>query len=202
MVKKKSTPKKHISTTNTHILLKKSVFIYSTLVFIIFALIVFVAGSIMIGVQAQENAERKARIMSVYDSLKLGDSYRPVKQNVFGEKQPYEGDAEWAKGRSHSSSVEYSHLDTPDNTRAELIKKIEAAGFKKIGGAYEDSIAPQDHFKNSDDEYVRLSVTNKLIQDEMIYGPGFTDLGNPARMDRSTAPSYITLKVNLDDNNE
>lgn len=183
-------------------MVRRSLYIYALLVFALFFMLAMTIYCLTQLAEHRMNSDRLQRIENIYSSLQLDDSYRPVKQDVFGEKQSYEGDSEWAKGRSRSSSVEYSHLDTPDNTRAELMKKIEAAGFKKIGGAYEGSIAPQDHFKNSQDEYIRLSVTNKLIQDEMIYGPGFTDLRNPARRDRSVAPSYITIKVNLDDNNE
>jgi len=198
MVKKKTHSKKHFTRTNTHFMVRRSLLVYALLVFVLFFML---STSVYLFVKLAEhkaNTERLNQINGIYHSLNLDESYRPARSDVFGDKRVYD----WDKNRSYSSVVEYAHNDSPANTRIALTKKIEATGFKKVGSAYEGSIAVQDHFKNDKGQYVRLTVTNKIIQDEMIYGPAFTDLGNPARMDTTTAPSYVTIKVNLDDNNE
>lgn len=198
MVKKKSTPKKHISTTNTHILLKKSVLVYSLLVFISFALIVFVLGTVMLGIRSQEHEVRKNRILDVYSSLKLGDGYRIDKVDVFGDKRPYE----WDKNRSYSSSIGYGRQANASETFADLKTHIEAAGFSQIKGPDYGDTAPtrQDHYKNNEGEYIRVSVAPKAWHDALLYGTQ-TPAPSSAEM-TETGPVYVTIKVNLDDNNE
>lgn len=202
MVKKtisRSKKAKHVSVSATHVLIKRGIVSYAVLVFIFFATIsmsIYLIDRI-VAVRAQQI--RYDRISSIYDSLKLDNSYRVVTSNVFGDKRVYE----WDKGRSFSSSVEYGHNDTVGNTFADLTKKIEARGFKKFDTPYAGSIAQQYHFKNNANEYIRVSVVSKVSHDMEIYGtPSLDDWLAIPNEQKYAAPSYVTIKVNLDDNNE
>ena len=198
LVVKQKTKKaaRHISSSSTHILLKKSLGIYAVLVFALFILLSISAFAVHQYATSRADTERLHRIQAVYQSLNLDNSYRAVRSDVFGDKRTYS----WDESRSASSSIEYGHNDTPANTRADLAKKIEAAGFKRIGGAYEGSPSPQDYFKNDKGVYARVSTTSRYVQDSLIYGT-FTE-GDPLINHKDEAPTYVTLKVNLDDNNE
>ena len=138
---------------------------------------------------------RLDRIYAIYSSLQLDSSYRSVKSDVFGDKRVYS----WDAGRTYSSSAEFGHNDTVSNTFADLKKKIEAAGFTMFETAYDNSVAMQYHFKDAKNEYVRLSVETSKMHDMVVYGTptSVADIG-----DTNAAPSYVTIKVNLDDNNE
>ncbi len=195
-LKKSSTKHKHISTNTTHIMLKKGVVIYAALVFIMFVLVSVSWFTVHQFITYKTNSDRESKIYAIYDSLNLGDTYRTVKQDVFGDKRVYS----WDKNRTYASSIEYGHNDTPQNTAADLKSKIEAAGFVPAGSAYEGSVDPQYYYKNSKGNYVRVTVTSKYAQDAVIYGT--LNNNDPLANHKNEAPSYVTIKVNLDDNNE
>ncbi|MFZ1258812.1 MAG: hypothetical protein WAQ25_05075 [Candidatus Saccharimonas sp.] len=195
MTKKQSRHKK-VSVTPTHILLQRSLAIYAILVFVLFIVFSLAGYAVMQYATLHHNNGRQAKINTIYSSLKLDESYRPVKSNVFGDKRPYD----WDGGRSFSSSVEYGHNDTFENTKNELKTKIEAAGFTQIGTAYEGSTAPQQHYKNAAGNYIRVTITPKLWHDSAVYGTPTPE--EIQTMDVASAPVYVTIKVNLDDNNE
>lgn len=181
-------------------MLRKSLLVYSLLVFALFFLLSTSLYTFTQLAEYRTSSLRKQRIESVYQSLNLEDSYRPVKYDVFGDRRPYGGDPAWAKGRSQSSSIEYAHNDTPANTIAALKQKLSKAGFSLIGTAYENSTSPQWHFKNAGGTYVRVTVTSKFAQDALVYG--MFNENDPLINHKDEAPSYVTIKVNLDDNNE
>jgi hypothetical protein len=148
-------------------------------------------------VVAKQSSVRQQEISAIYDKLNLQEhGYRTVKSDIFGDKRPYE----WDSSRSYSSSIEYGHNDTPANTRADLMERIEKAGFSHFETAYEGSIIQQDHYRNSKGQYVRVTITPKAWQDAILYGtPEAKELRN---IDKNAGPSYVSVKVNLDDNNE
>lgn len=195
MVKKKSSHK-HISTNSTHIMLKKGIVVYALMVFVLFILISVAWYTVHQFVESRTHINRRNQIVRIYESLSLGDNYRGVTSNIFGDKRVYD----WDKGRSYSSSVEYTHNDTPANTASDLKKKLEAAGFVPAGTAYDGSTSPQYHYKNGAGNYVRVTVTSKYVQDAMMYGDAVAN--EPVYTHKDDAPTYVTIKVNLDDNNE
>ena len=119
---------------------------------------------------------------------------------MFGEKKVYTYD----KGRSYSSSKTYIHADTVNATVTELKKSIADAGFKYISEPYPGSTFKELHFKSDKGEYLRLNVSSKLrddaIQNTALMKKELTDavLG----IDANAGPANVTIKVNLDDNNE
>ncbi len=197
MVKKLSTKsKKHIQRTDTHWLIRRSMVSYAVIVFLVFCMLclsVYLLNRLIVN---HENNNRLDKINAVYTSLNLDNSYRLVKSNVFGDKRVYSYDP----GRTFSSSVEYAHNDTPANTTADLRKKIEAAGFTYVQTEYEGSTNPVIEFKNSTGNWVRVGVTSKFVQDAIVYGTA--NESDPLINHKDEAPSYVTVKVNLDDNNE
>lgn len=143
--------------------------------------------------------QRYDRITSIYDNFKLGESYPVESANVFGDKRVYEGD----KSRSYSSSVEYLRGDTVSNTVADVDTKIKASGFAFFDEPYPGSKEVQYHYKSKNNEYVRLTVKSKPYMDAMLNANAMKQ-GNGAmqNMDANQGPSLVTIKVNLDDNNE
>lgn len=145
---------------------------------------------------------REARIVEIYESLDLGDEYRLEDVAISGQKKTYE----WDPNRSYSSSVDLIRGLSVEETFAELDKKITAAGFTKVDEAYPGSLAKQYHYKSERGEYIRVSVSSKVRDDAIV---NYTVLNPTAdtpdeilSLDPNAGPSNVTIKVNLDDNNE
>jgi len=145
-------------------------------------------------------AVRKDRIVAIYNSLKLDDTYQLTSQSVFGDKRVYE----WDSGRSFSSSMQYAHGKNVDVTVAELTKAITNAGFVYFEEPYPGSMYVQLHFKSAKGEYIRMTVSSKVRDDALrnAYLMGVTPTPAEYNLDKNIGPSNVTLKVNLDDNNE
>jgi len=186
---------KHVSLSPTHVMIKRSIVSYAVLVFLFFAMATMSWYLINRMVASQINQTRLDRISSIYTSLSLGDSYRIDQSNVFGDKRVYD----WDKSRTFASSVEYGHNDTVTNTFADLKKKIEAAGFTYVQSEYTGSVAQTDEYKDSQGEYIRVNVVNADVRAMTTYGTPDSIAAVP---DTNAAPSYVQIKVNLDDNNE
>ncbi len=168
---------------------------YVVLVFVFFALIAMSAYLIERLAVSKNNNHRYQQITTIYTSLRLDNSYRPVKTNVFGDKRAYNYD----KGRTESSSVEYGRNATSEETLKDITSRARAAGFSEAGSAYEGSIAPQYYFKNDAGNYLRVTIEPKAAHDAAVYG---TEPSVLTPEERAQAPVYVTVKVNLDDNNE
>ena len=153
-----------------------------------------------------EIEQRLERITAIYDSLQLSsDEYIVQQADVFGDKRPYE----WDEGRTYSSVVRYVHGDTLENTVTELDAAIKAAGFTFIDEPYPGSIGNvQYHYTSDEGAYVRLTVSSKqrleAFQNATIMGElddeTIEELN--ASIDPNAGPVNVTIKVNLDDNNE
>jgi Alphaherpesvirus glycoprotein E. len=151
-------------------------------------------------VTQRNNQARLDRISTIYSSLNVDERYNQVRTNVFGDKRVYDAD----KSRSESSSIQYIRGDTVSNTVADLDAKIKAAGFTFIDEPYPGSVNVQYHYKSSEGEYVRLSVSSKPYNDAWRNAAAMNQ-GTPANLDtidKNAGPSEVTIKVNLDDNNE
>ncbi|HSX00894.1 MAG TPA: hypothetical protein VLF67_01515 [Candidatus Saccharimonas sp.] len=161
-------------------------------------LVVAAALSATTIVKAAVSAVRLARINAVYDSLHLGKDYFPGTQMVFGDKRVYD----WDKSRTQSSMKMYTHDANVDTTVADLRGKIEAAGFKYIGEPYPGSAQTQLHFQSGKHTFIRLTVASAHREAAAQTG----DLNILTVYDQThttnEAPSEVTIKVNLDDNNE
>lgn len=177
-------------------MIKRSLISYAVLVFLFFVMATMSWYLIDRMIVARTNQTRLDQITNIYTSFALGDPYRIARSDVFGDKRVYG----WDAGRTYSSVMEYGHNDTPQNTITDLKKKIEAAGFKQFDTVYAESANPQYHFKNDQGQYVRVTVTSRYVQDAIIYG--IYDNGDPLVNHKDEAPTYVTIKVNLDDNNE
>ena len=149
---------------------------------------------------AQEANDRLVRIKAVYANLNLGDDYTVTSANVFGDKRVYE----WDSSRTYSSEIDYLHGDTVSNTVADLDAKIKASGFAFIDEPYPGSGAVQYHYKSPNGTYIRLTVGSKQYYDALTNATVMKeDTGSVLEtIDTNAAPSQVTIKVNLDDNNE
>lgn len=171
-------------------------------IFLVAVTTVVVLAYLTAGMSAkQANRERLDRINGVYSSLSIEEDYVPVRTNVFGDKRVYD----WDKSRSESSLIEYMHGDTVSNTVAELDGKIREAGFTFIDEPYPGiKSATQYHYKSPKGEYIRLTVESKPYKDAFSNAMTMNQDASKAvqSLDPNAGPSFVTLKVNLDDNNE
>lgn len=198
MAKKKTTRTRtrHVTVSPTHLMIKRSIVSYAVLVFITFATISMSIYLLERMATARYEQSRLDQIHSIYSDLQLGDRYFVAKSDVFGDKRKHTDDSKL----TFASTVEYGHNDTVSNTVADVTKQITAAGFTKVSTAYEGSVAEQTIFKNTDGDYLRLNVKPKLAQDMAIYGTPSQEEWQNA--DKNAAPSYVTIKVNIDGNSE
>lgn len=143
--------------------------------------------------------QRYDRITSIYDNFKLGAGYPIESADVFGDKRVNNAD----RSRTYSSMVEYLHGDTVSNTVADVDTKIKASGFAFFDEPYPGSKEVQYHYKSKNHEYVRLTVKSKPYMDALLNAnamkQGYEALQH---MDTNQGPALVTIKVNLDDNNE
>lgn len=135
---------------------------------------------------------REERIREIYDSIKLDESFEITREDIFGDKRAYE----WDAGRTYSSSREYLRDSDVRDTKQVAKDAIEEAGFTFFDEPYAGSVASQFHFKNNRGEYVRLSVMSQNILSSSQNNRPLTE------DERYAPPSLVTIKVNLDDNNE
>jgi hypothetical protein len=199
MVTKKSHSKAKQNTVQVNkssVTIQRGMLVHA-LIAIILVCIVAMAGYMgWRAVRSQQSTGRLQQIVNIYDNLKLGDSYRTTVTSIFGDKRVYEYDS----SRTYASRVEYGHNDTPANTRADLRSKVQAAGFNFVQTEYEGSVQPVDEYKNDKGNWVRVSVISGYMQDALVYGNHLQDGSIISHKDEAT--SYVTIKVNLDDNNE
>ena len=192
---KSSRSKKNLG-SGTGRILKRNLIIYAATIFILFALVCLGVYALVGIIKERQDNVRLDRIHQIYRSIDLDDSYRAVKSEIFGDKRVYQ----WDKGRTYASTVEYGRNATAAETYADLEKRITAAGFAPAGSAYENSVAEQRYYKSQDGEYIRVAIKSGSYQNSLVYG---TTLPSAEEINRrDTTPVYVTIKVNLDDNNE
>jgi hypothetical protein len=146
------------------------------------------------------NEARLTRINEIYENLKLDPiKYQPLSSEVFGDKRVYE----WDSGRTYSSAQTYQYGANVDTAVAELRKSIEVTGFTYFDEPYPGSVFTQLHFKSAKNEFIRLSIESKprfdALRNEILMN---SSVQASTDMDPNAGPSTITIKVNLDDNNE
>jgi hypothetical protein len=146
------------------------------------------------------NDIRLNRINAIYDSIQLPENTYFNTENVFGDKRPYPS----GEGRTMSSSKTFVVAKTVNDTADMMDKAIKAAGYTFFEQLYPDSTSKEYHYKTSKNEYIRLNVTSKLrgdaaSNDVLMTGKLSDDF---FKIDPNAGPSTVTLKVNLDDNNE
>ncbi len=169
---------------------KEKVFLLSVIVLIIAALAII---TIRFTVPQIVNQSRKHRIETVYNQINVGSDYIVQSSDIFGEKRKYD----WDTSRTYSSSIHYIRGANVDTTVSDLQKHIEAAGFALIDHPYPF----QWQYKSKDNVYVRFDAESKPRMD---YFQNLQLMNKPvgAYDDTNTGPTNVTLKVNLDDNNE
>jgi hypothetical protein len=169
---------------------------YPVIIFVAFILIALSAYTISSLVVNYQGNQRQSKIEDVYSSLNLDDSYRSESSNILREKVVYE----WDASRSYSSVMTFGRNAGREETFQDLKSKIEAAGFEQIEGPGYGDIARQDHYKNSAGQYIRVTVETRAMYDSILYGTDYPEATSEAALE--TGPVHVTIKVNLDDNNE
>jgi hypothetical protein len=141
------------------------------------------------------NMVRKNKITSVYTSLDLGGRYLVQSQDIFGDKRKYD----WDSSRSYSSSIDYVRSANVDVATRELQSKVEAAGFKLIDHPY----PYQWQYKSDGNIHLRFNALSKPQWDCFFNSSQMGKEVEPNECgDPNQGPTHVTVKVNLDDNNE
>lgn len=193
MVKKRTHSKKHISHNSTHILLKKSLFVYALLVFTLFVLIVLSAFTVVELKKAYHAHEYRQEVAEIYQNIKLDDSYRIASSDILANVTATEAD----DTDEQMSIVSYGRNADRLATFKDLKTRIEAAGFSQTESFEKANIAREDHYKNSEGERVSVSVDTVAWHNATLYG---TDLPSPeSDASTKTGPVYVTIQVSLDD---
>ena len=146
------------------------------------------------------NNIRLYRINQIYSSIQLPQNTYFNTENIFGDKRPYQYDS----SRTMASVKTFVVAKDVSDTATLMDKAIKAAGYTFFEQAYPDSTSKEYHYKSSKNEYIRLDVTSKYrndiaSDDELMTGTLPTDF---FKIDPNAGPSTVTLKVNLDDDNE
>lgn len=145
------------------------------------------------------NNIRKDKITSTFKSLMLDDQkYTLTYESIFGDKRLYE----WDSSRSYSSARTYIRGANVNTTVAELKQAIAKTDFKFYEEPYPGSTDFMYIYKSPSNEYLRVSVSSKVRQDNFF---NRNKMGLPTddiTTNPNAGPSNITIKVNLDDNNE
>ena len=148
---------------------------------------------------AVNNNIRKDRIISIFNSLKIDDQKYTINyESIFGEKRIYE----WDSGRSYSSERTYIRGANVDTTVAELKQAIAKTDFKFYEEPYPGSTDFMYIYKSPKNEYLRVSVESKTRQDDFFNRHNMGLPTEDVTTSPNAGPSNVTIKVNLDDNNE
>lgn len=159
------------------------------LIVIVFASAIFILNRVDI----YQQRDREMRIVAVYDNLKLDDSYRIAKQDIFGDLRVNPN-----KERGIESSVtEYGKNASRSRTFADLEKHIKQAGFTKIGTSNYAAASHQDRYRNNKGESIRVSVQTSAVHNAGLYGTSMPKPGSEEMLEKG--PVYVTIKVNLDE---
>jgi hypothetical protein len=179
----------------------KSVYIRKKLIILAVVVVSVIVVSLfcVYGVSAIDNSIRRDRIISIYNSLHLDDQkYSLTYQSIFGDKRLYE----WDSSRSYSSEETYIRNANVDITVAELKQAIAKTDFQFYEEPYPSSTDFMYIYKSPKNEYLRVSVSSKTREDDFFnkYNMGLSTKN--ITTSPNAGPSNVTIKVNLDDNNE
>jgi hypothetical protein len=162
-------------------------------------IIVFVAFICLYIVPMVTNNIRKDRTISIFNSLNIdGQKYTLSYESILGNKNIYE----WDSSRSFSSVRTYVRGANVDTTVAELKQAITKTDFILYEEPYPGINDFMYIYKSPKNEYLRVSVSSKAREDD-FYNKWFMGLSTDnITTSPNAGPSNVTIKVNLDDNNE
>lgn len=178
---------KHITKTDTHFMVRRSLLVYAILVFVLFWLTAMSVYLVDRMVVEYNNTARYNQIHSIYNNLKLDKSYRLAvyKSNISNDK---------------SITTEYGHNTSVSKTRIDLTKKIKEAGFSLISTKDKDTMIQSDTFKDTSGHILYLSVIPQTLHKDYVYGT--SEIAKPyAKIDANKfdhePTSYVTIKISL-----
>ncbi len=150
-------------------------------------------------IPAINTSMRKDRIVAIFDSLKIDNSkYTLTNESIFGDKRIYS----WDSSRSYSSQRSYIRAANVDTTVAELKQAVAGTDFKFYQEPYPGGASFMYIYKSPNNEYLRISVTSKARDDEFFNRNQMGQTTSDITTSPNAGPSNVTIKVNLDDNNE
>ena len=190
-----SKKQRQIIHTKHHVQRKRIIGLSFVILGLMIAIIIF-----LVTVSAIQNNARAQRINQIFNSIPIPEKNFHYREDIFAEKRVYVYDA----SRSSSSLKEFVIASNVDTTFALMDKSIRDAGYTFFDEPYPGSVSRQFHYKTDRGEYIRMSVSSKLRDDaassEIIMTGKLSD--EFFAINANSGPATVTLKVNLDDNNE
>ncbi|MEO8691771.1 MAG: hypothetical protein ABI397_03230 [Candidatus Saccharimonas sp.] len=190
--KKQPTRIKHVSVSQTHVMIKRSLLGYAIIVFVVFCTISMSVYLVERMVVSHNIENRYDEMSKVYTDLNLDKSYLVDQTNISGSSYLKAVDG----SKVYNSIVSFGHNDTVSATISDLTTRLEQAGFNPAGTRYEGTVASETNFKNNDGVVVTINVVTKSSHDMSIYG--VPTLDEWQSLDKNAAPSYVTIKVSLE----
>lgn len=192
MAKKKTTSRKrtkHISHDSTHIFLKKGLFVYAVLIFLLFILVTLSAFALLEYRHKIAEYDYRQTAWEITNSLGLeNDGYTAVNADVTYTSSLLDDNED-----ATAAIFTYGRNSTRSATFASLEKQLKAAGFTKVGSELEDTVARQDVYENSDEDTVSISVTTAAWNNARLYGTELPDPNSTAATE--DGPSYVAIEV-------
>lgn len=178
---------KHITKTDTHFMVRRSLLVYAVLVFIFFWLATMSTYLVDRMLVEHNNTAHADKVRRIYRNLNLDDSYRIANYNN-------------SIPNDKSISIAYGHNASVSETRASLFKKIKEAGFTLVNTKDKDTILQSDTFKDAAGHVLSLSIVPRALHNDQIYGT-FTvakPYTNRAISEfNNEQASYIAVKISL-----
>ncbi|HEY8886416.1 MAG TPA: hypothetical protein VIM31_02885 [Candidatus Microsaccharimonas sp.] len=145
------------------------------------------------------NDTRLNRINHIFSSIQGPALVYDETDHIFGDKRLYE----WDASRSYASSKTLVVGKTVTDAFDLFDKAIVAAGYTPVQDAHPNSVVKERTYKTPRGEYVYLDAVSKLrtdaFQNQVWMGSTENNFRN---IDPNAGPASVTLRVNLDDNNE
>lgn len=178
---------KHITKTDTHFMVRRSLLVYAVLVFIFFWLATMSTYLVDRMLVEHNNTAYADKVRRIYRSLNLDDSYKIADYNN-------------SIPNDKSISIAYGHNASVSETRTSLSKKIKEAGFALISSSNKGTIVQNDTFKDSAGHVLSLSVMPRALHNDQIYGTSTVakPYANRAISEfNNEQASYVAVKISL-----
>ncbi len=175
--------RKHVTHNQTHIMLKKGLFVYAALVFLFFILIALSAFTVIESKKILSNYEHRQEAMSIYSDLDLDKSYIEAGTSINTDHESY--------------TINYGRNADRSDTFDDLAKQITAAGFTKVESPDNGDFARQDSYQNDDGQTIQVAIETAAWHNGMLYGSELPDTQSKQALEQG--PVYVTIKLNLDD---
>lgn len=175
---------RHITRTDSHFMVERSIGVYAVVVFLVFWVVAVTAFVIdRMGVEQLQKIH-DSEISSIYTDLNLGDSYNAYKTSSYG-----------LESSIATTITEYGRNSSVDDTINDATAKIKNAGFSQVSTDNPDGTSQTYNFKNAKGNYIALKVVPGSIHENDLYNTPYPTLSSADA--KKMSPSYVRITVSL-----